>query len=191
MTKKTTISAVKDCDIRGRYPEEVNEVLFFNLGKAFGRRVMTSVNAEPARATVVVGCDARLSTPSLKENFLKGLQAYNLQITDLGVVPTPLVYWAKERLQAQASAIITASHNPPEFNGLKVMIGERPPTPDMIKELADETEKDDISPPFSPRFVIPWPEALAIYKSEMIAELIELLGGSRDETVTEDYIALV
>lgn len=170
MTKKTTMSAVKDCDIRGRYPEEVNESLFLSLGKAFGRRVMASANGEPARATVVVGCDARPSTPSLKENFLKGLQACNLQITDLGVVPTPLVYWAKERLQSQASAIITASHNPPEFNGLKVMNGERPPTPDMIKALADETQRDDISPPSSPGSVTPWPEALATYKSEMIAE---------------------
>ena len=117
---------------------------------------------------MVLGCDDRPSTPALKKSFLTGLTAHDLRITDLGVVPTPVVYWAKERVEAQAAAIITASHNPPEFNGLKVMNGKRPPTPDMIRALAEENEIDDVSPRPGPGHITPWPAALAAYKSEMI-----------------------
>lgn len=168
MTTNMTLAAIKDCDIRGRYPEEVNEVLFLHLGKTFGHQVMATVHGEPGKATVVVGCDDRPSTQALKKSFLTGLTAHDLRITDLGVVPTPVVYWAKERVEAQASAIITASHNPPEFNGLKVMNGKRPPTRDMIRTLVEEKERDDVSLPSWPGYITPWPEALTTYKSEMI-----------------------
>ena len=168
MTTHMTSAAIKDCDIRGRYPEEVNEALFLQLGRAFGRQVTAAVHGEAAKATVVVGCDDRPSTPALKKSFLNGLTTHDLRITDLGVVPTPVVYWAKESVEAQASAIITASHNPPEFNGLKVMNGTRPPTPDMIRALAEEKETDDAALPPGTENITPWPEALAAYKSEMI-----------------------
>jgi phosphomannomutase / phosphoglucomutase len=161
-------AAVKDCDIRGRYPEEVNEDLFLHFGKAFGRQVTAAAHGERGKATVIVGCDDRPSTPALKKSFLTGLTAYDLRITDLGVVPTPVVYWAKERLEAQASAIITASHNPSEFNGLKVMNGKRPPTSDMLRALAEEEDRNDIAFLSGQGCFTPWPEALAAYKSEMI-----------------------
>ena len=171
MPNKRTVDAVKDCDIRGRYPEEVNEDLFLHLGQAFGRQVRAAVpvQGEPAKATVVVGCDDRPSTPALKKSFMTGLTTQNLQVRDLGVVPTPVVYWAKEHIAAQAAAIITASHNPPQFNGLKVMNGKRPPTPEMIRALADESVSADISITSSSGAVTPWYEALGVYKSEMIA----------------------
>ena len=166
MAKNATLAAVKDCDIRGKYPEEVNEALFLQLGKAFGRQVTSSAHGDQGKVTVVVGCDDRPSTPALKKSFLTGLTAHDLRIMDLGVVPTPVVYWAKEKAEAQASAIITASHNPPEFNGLKVMDGKRPPTPDMIRALAEQ--KGGISLRSGPGDLRPWPEVLATYKSEMI-----------------------
>ena len=168
MTPKVTSTAIKDCDIRGRYPQEVNEVLFLHLGKTFGHQVMTAAHGDPAKATVVVGCDDRPSTQALKKSFLTGLPAHDLRITDLGVVPTPVVYWAKESLKTQAAAMITASHNPPEFNGLKVMTGNRPPTPGMIRALADERRGDEVTPPFRPEGITPWPGALAAYRSEVI-----------------------
>ena len=174
MSKNAPLPAVKDCDIRGRYPEEVNEPLFSRVGEAFGRQVMNSALGDQRPAAVVVGCDDRPSTPALKKSFMTGLTAHNLQIKDLGIVPTPVVYWAKEKLEAQAAAVITASHNPPEFNGLKVMNGNRPPTPDMIRTLAEEKEGRDVPESPVPGKVKPWPEALDVYTSE----LIELFSGN-------------
>lgn len=167
MSKNATPAAVKDCDIRGRYPEEVNEALFLQLGKAFGRQVVSSAHGEQGKPSVVLGCDDRPSTPALKKNFLTGLKAHDLRIMDLGVVPTPVVYWAKERAEAQASAVITASHNPPKFNGLKVMNGMKPPTPDMIWALAEEKVEEEISQFPAPVEVKGWPDAIETYKSEI------------------------
>ena len=166
MTENGTLTAVKDCDIRGKYPGEVNEALFLRLGKSFGRQVMASARRDQKEAAVVVGCDDRPSTPALKKSFMKGLTTRRLRVLDLGVVPTPVVYWAKEKVRAQASAVITASHNPPEFNGLKVMNGMRPPTPDMIRALT--ADEDDLLLRSGPAVVRPWPDALAAYRAEMI-----------------------
>ncbi len=167
MTEDATHAAIKDCDIRGKYPEEVHEDLFLQLGKAFGRQVTSSAHADQGKATVVVGCDDRPSTPALKRSFLTGLTAHDLRIMDLGVVPTPVVYWAKEKVEAQASAVITASHNPPEFNGLKVMNGMRPPTPDMIRALVEEKVGKGIPQLAAPTEVKAWPDAIETYKSEI------------------------
>jgi phosphomannomutase/phosphoglucomutase len=168
MSKNATPAAVKDCDIRGRYPDEVNEPFFLQLGQAFGRHVTSSAQGDHGKATVVVGCDDRPSTPALKKSFLTGLTSHDLRIMDLGVVPTPVVYWAKERAEAQASAVITASHNPPEFNGLKVMNGLRPPTPEMIWALAEERVGEGVPELPAPGKVKAWPDAMDTYKSEMM-----------------------
>ena len=125
--------AFKDCDIRGRYPDEVNESLLECAGAAFGRQI---VEKHPTGAVVMVAGDARPTTRSLKSSFLTGLSRFPLSIVDLGLVPTPIAYWAKAHKKADACAIITASHNPPDWNGLKITIGDRPPTPDMIQALA-------------------------------------------------------
>ena len=180
MAKNVTSAAIKDCDIRGKYPEEVHEALFLQLGKAFGRQVTSSAHGDQGKATVVVGCDDRPSTPALKRSFLTGLRVHDLRIMDLGVVPTPVVYWAKEKVKAQASAVITASHNPPEFNGLKVMNGMRPPTPDMIRALVEEKLGEGIPALTVPVEVKAWPDALETYKSEMR----ERFSGSGIETLS-------
>lgn len=178
MAENGMLTAVKDCDIRGKYPVEVNEALFLRLGKSFGRQVTASAQRDQKEAAVVVGCDDRRSTPALKRSFMNGLITHQLRVLDLGIVPTPLVYWAKERVRAQASAVITASHNPPEFNGLKVMNGMRPPTPDMIRALT--TGKDDLSLRSGPGVVRPWPNALAAYR----AELIERFSGAHIDNLS-------
>jgi phosphomannomutase/phosphoglucomutase len=75
---------------------------------------------------------------------LAGLALHDLDIIDLGVLPTPVIYWAKSELSARACAAITASHNPPGWNGLKIMNGEWPPTPEEIRVLGDESDGDDL-----------------------------------------------
>lgn len=141
MTETLNKAAFKDCDIRGQYPEEVHENLFERVGAAFGRQVSETTfdGAEPH--TIVLGGDARASTPALREHLLKGVEGAKVRITDLGRVPTPVVYWAKNKMNAQASAIVTASHNPPNWNGLKVTNGPLPPTAEDIARIADDAAR--------------------------------------------------
>ncbi|MDJ0821338.1 MAG: hypothetical protein QNJ09_05930 [Paracoccaceae bacterium] len=127
--------AFKDCDIRGTTPDQVNEDIFARVGRDFGQLIADA----PAEATVVIGGDGRHSTPALMAAAIKGLSASPIGILDLGNrVPTPVVYWAKAHFNAHASAIVTASHNPPHWNGLKVMRGDLPPRPEDISVLADK-----------------------------------------------------
>jgi phosphomannomutase/phosphoglucomutase len=70
--------------------------------------------------TVVVGYDCRLSSPSIKEALLKGLLGSGIHVIDVGTCPTPLLYFAVRHLKAEGGLMITASHNPPEYNGFKV-----------------------------------------------------------------------
>jgi phosphomannomutase / phosphoglucomutase len=72
---------------------------------------------------VVVGCDCRLSSPSIKEALLKGLLGSGIHVIDVGTCQTPLLYFAVRHLKAEGGLMITASHNPPEYNGFKVCVG--------------------------------------------------------------------
>ncbi len=124
------MSIFKACDIRGEYGRELTEALAYRLGQAVGTRL--------AGQTVVVGGDVRLSTPALKEALIGGLLATGCSVLDLGVVPTPAHYFAKIRLGAAGSVMVTASHNPAPDNGFKIMLGDRPPSEEML--LAIERE---------------------------------------------------
>jgi len=119
----------KGCDIRGRYPRDLDETTFRVLGRAVGR----VVNGQ----SVVVGGDVRLSTGVLKSALVRGLAETGAAVTDLGVAPTPAVYFAKRQTGARALCVVTASHNPPSDNGLKVMIDDEPATDEFIRRLAE------------------------------------------------------
>jgi phosphomannomutase/phosphoglucomutase len=70
-----------------------------------------------------------------------GLAAAGLDVVELGILPTPMVYFARRRLQAAGCAMVTASHNPPDVNGLKWIIGNRPPTPEDVAGLQREADR--------------------------------------------------
>jgi len=116
------LSIYKPCDIRGHVPTEITPELYRVWGSALGFQL------EPA-SKIVVGGDVRLSTPGALAALVEGLCSAGLDVVVLGCLPTPMVYYAKRRLAAEACAIVTASHNPPDFNGLKWMIGDRSTTP--------------------------------------------------------------
>jgi phosphomannomutase/phosphoglucomutase len=124
------LTIFKACDIRGRYGSEVTEALARRLGQAVGTRL--------AGQTVVVGGDVRLSTPPLKAALIEGLVATGCQVLDLGIVPTPALYFAKARLGAAGSVMVTASHNPAADNGFKLMLGDRPASEETLQALAAE-----------------------------------------------------
>lgn len=106
----------KAYDIRGVYPTELNEEIIYKIAKAFA--VFTNVK------NIAVGGDNRLSTPSLKNSFIKGLLDSGVDVIDIGMVSTSMVYFACYRLGFEGGAMITASHNPKEFNGIKLCNSE-------------------------------------------------------------------
>lgn len=99
------------CDIRGVYPKDLNESIIKDIGKAFA-------TLNPGK--IVVSSDVRLSSPSLKKAFIEGLRESGADVIDIGTVTTPMSLFATTFLKASGGAMITASHNPKEFNGIKL-----------------------------------------------------------------------
>ena len=104
-------------DIRG----VVGETLDAGAVTAVGRAFAAEARASGQRRTVVGG-DGRRSTPLLREALIRGLTQGGLDVLDVGTVPTPLAYYATHRLETGTGVMITGSHNPPEYNGLKMVI---------------------------------------------------------------------
>jgi phosphomannomutase/phosphoglucomutase len=98
-------------DIRGTYPAEVNKELAEKVGKAFGTL---------HKGTIVIAMDVRKSSPELKEALVKGLLSTGAKLIDVGAMSTPMCMWAVTQLKADAGIIVTASHNPPQYNGFKL-----------------------------------------------------------------------
>ena len=127
------MSVYKPCDIRGEAATELSAAMYEAWGRGLGRQL-------PPGAKFVVGGDVRQSTPAFLAALIGGLCEEGLDVVDLGLLPTPMVHYAKRRLHADGCAIVTASHNPASVNGLKWMLGERPPTPDDVAALQRAVE---------------------------------------------------
>ncbi len=106
------MSIFRAYDIRGVFPDQLNEELSYKIGLAFGRFL--------GKGKVALGMDVRKSSPVLKEGLLKGLIESGLGVIDIGVVPTPLLYFTVAHEKLDGGLMITGSHNPKEYNGVKL-----------------------------------------------------------------------
>ena len=131
------MSIYKDCDIRGIYQKEFDERDAYQIGRAIG--------TEYCGKTLAVGGDVRVSTPILKQSITDGMRYSGANIIDLGMVPTPVFYYALKHLPVDGGVQVTASHNPPEYNGFKLMFGDMPVTPERISEIEQRVESGDFS----------------------------------------------
>lgn len=127
------MSVYKPCDIRGHVPTDLNEDLYRSWGRSLGLM-------QPGPCKFVIGGDVRFSTPGFLAALSDGLASVGADVVDLGFLPTPMVYYAKRRLRADGCAIVTASHNPPDHNGLKWMVGDSPPTAEQVERLRRDAE---------------------------------------------------
>lgn len=112
-------SAFKAYDIRGKYPEEVNEELAYRIGRSF-------VELFKAKK-VAVGHDIRLSGPAIREAVVRGLTEMGCDVVDIGMCGTEQIYFATAHLKLDGGIMITASHNPKEYNGMKLVREESRP----------------------------------------------------------------
>jgi phosphomannomutase len=145
--REAAVSIYKPCDIRGDAAKELTPEMYHRWGYALGTQVESSEK-------FVVGGDTRRSTPDFLAALVEGLSQAGVDTVDLGQLPTPMVYHAKRRLKAAACAIVTASHNPVFVNGLKWMIGDRPPAPsdvESMRRIAERPSSQDHRVPKPPR----------------------------------------
>ena len=126
------MSIYKACDMRGHYGSELTDEHATRLGEAIAEYC--------GKIDILIGGDGRLSTPTLKAYLVNGLSKAGCRVIDLGIVPTPAVYFARRHLGVQAAVMVTASHNPAADNGFKITLGSTPITPDDITALAEIME---------------------------------------------------
>lgn len=107
------IQCIKAYDIRGKLETELNEDVAYRVGRAYGDLYQPK--------TVAVGCDIRLSSESLKQATIQGLNDAGVDVLDLGMTGTEEVYFAAFHLDVQGGIEVTASHNPMDYNGMKLV----------------------------------------------------------------------
>jgi len=112
-------SIFKAYDIRGRYPEQINEDLVYKIGRAYS--TFLSKENSQKKLNIVVSSDMRLSSPSLKKNLIEGIIDSGFNVIDIGLATTPTFYFAVAFYGYDGGLQVSASHNPKEYNGLKMV----------------------------------------------------------------------
>jgi phosphomannomutase/phosphoglucomutase len=126
----------REYDIRGL----VEDDLEVPTVRAIGRAIGTDLRVQDG-TTFAVGRDVRPSSPAMRVSLIDGLRATGAQVSDVGIVPTPVLYFAAYHLKTDGAVMVTASHNPPEYNGFKICRGVDSLSGDEIRGLIDIIEK--------------------------------------------------
>ncbi|MES2415769.1 MAG: phosphomannomutase/phosphoglucomutase [Pseudomonadota bacterium] len=141
---QASASIFKAYDIRGIVPATIDEALAEALGKAFG-----TVALREGEATVAVGRDGRLSGPGLSAALVRGLTAAGVNVIDIGMATTPMLYFAANTL-ATSGIQVTGSHNPKDYNGFKMVMAGRAIYGDDIQGLRKIIEDESWVKPARP-----------------------------------------
>ncbi|MBW1613029.1 MAG: phosphomannomutase/phosphoglucomutase [Deltaproteobacteria bacterium] len=128
----------REYDIRGVIGEDIREDEYFILGRGFG----TYFN-QVGEKTIVVGRDCRLSSPRIRDEVTEGLINSGCNVIDIGICPTPILYFALRHLKVDGGIMITASHNPSDYNGFKVCSGLETIYGKEIQKLRQIIERAD------------------------------------------------
>jgi phosphomannomutase/phosphoglucomutase len=130
MTNFFNSDIFREYDIRGIADQDLTDPVIETLGAVFAAYL-----APKGARTVTVGYDARLSSPRLRDAISRGLTAYGLGVVDVGLCPTPALYFSLYHLKPDAGIMITGSHNPAEFNGFKLCVGKETIYGEEIQKL--------------------------------------------------------
>src|SRR5258706_613238 len=132
-------SIFKAYDIRGIVGKTLTPDIVREIGRGLG-----SLCLDAACSTIAIGCDGRLSGPELKRSLAEGINDSGADVIDIGLVTTPLTYFAATHLQTRCSAMVTGSHNPPDYNGLKMVIADDTLSGETIQALKARIEAGDV-----------------------------------------------
>ncbi len=129
-------SIFREYDIRGVYPDQVNENAINLIAKA----IAIKCDQENIRE-ICIGRDGRLSGESLLKSLEKSLSSYGIDIQNIGLVTTPLLYYAAKKNKFKSGVMITGSHNPKNYNGIKLIINDKPVSGNEIYNLLDKDKE--------------------------------------------------
>ena len=128
-------------DIRGIVGHNLTDEIVYAIGLAFAAKAQ-----EVGQRRIAVGRDGRHSSPALKRALVSGLAAAGLDVLDIGQVPTPLLYFATHELNTRSGVMLTGSHNPAEYNGLKMVLDGRALAGNAIAQLKSRIEQQAFGP---------------------------------------------
>lgn len=128
----------KAYDIRGIVGKGLSKSKVYDLGLAIGTEAKKADNK-----VVVVGRDGRLSSPNLCTALIKGITSTGCNVLDLGIIPTPLLYFVAHHMEDRTGVMVTGGHNPSEYNGLKIIINGETLAGDKIQQLKQRIEDED------------------------------------------------
>jgi phosphomannomutase len=151
-------TVLREYDIRGIVGRTLHAADAFAIGRAFG-----SIVSRAGGSRVAVGYDGRLTSPDLESALVEGLRASGMEALRIGRGPTPMLYYAATTLQTDGAVMVTGSHNPPDYNGFKMMIGRKPFFGDQIQQIGRLAETGDVVP--------------------------EAKGGEQTVAIADDYVA--
>ena len=124
-------------DIRGIVDEALTEEGIFQIGKAIGSYILSE-----GRSSVLTARDGRISGPRLLSQFQKGVMSSGCNVVDIGEVPTPLLYFSTFKTNISDGVVLTGSHNPKDYNGLKIVINKKSMTSKKIKKIKSMIEEE-------------------------------------------------
>lgn len=127
-------------DIRGVVGKTLHAETAYWIGRAIGAQ--TLAQGEPQ---ISVGRDGRLSGPMLVEQLIKGLADAGCQVSDVGLVPTPALYYAANVLAGKSGVMLTGSHNPSDYNGFKIVIAGDTLANEQIQALLTRLKTNDLT----------------------------------------------
>ena len=125
-------------DIRGIVGESLTPDGVYQIGRALGTEAK-----ELGEQTVIVARDGRNSSPVIRESLIEGLRDCGRDVLDVGMVPTPILYFATHYLDSHSGVMITGSHNPPEYNGLKIVLGGKTLSGEAIQSIRTRVESQE------------------------------------------------
>ncbi len=132
----------REYDIRGIFPDDLTQETVSDIGRAFAKKI-----ADAGGKRVAIGRDCRNSSDAVYNYLIEGIMSSGINVVNISTVPTPVLYYGLHSLDVDGGIMITGSHNPPEYNGLKVCIGKEGLYGRQIQELAEIIEKRDFIKP--------------------------------------------
>jgi len=134
-------TVLREYDIRGIVSQTLHEADAFAIGRCFG-----TIVGRNGGSSVAVGYDGRLSSPAMEAALVKGLRASGMEVVRIGLGPTPMLYYTATTQNTGGAIMVTGSHNPPNYNGFKMMLGKKPFFGTQIRDLGIMAATGDVAP---------------------------------------------